>query len=136
MDGISHGLFWRKQNIKRLFKKILFLCGCDAKFNFKWMKWGFKLKKYIMKIKKKLIRIELVSMELNHFGEIAGLFWQIGCHNSRFVLFCSFWKLFTIRMIKSVKVFPFSFWKIITSFLYYFIKFKPWHKHAKWRQVI
>ena len=39
VDGISHGLFWRKQNIKRLFKTFLFLCGCDAKFSFKWMKW-------------------------------------------------------------------------------------------------
>ena len=38
--------------------------------------------------------------------------------SSRFVLFCSFWRLFTMKMIKSVKVFPFSFWKII-------IKFKP-----------
>ena len=34
--------------------------------------------------------IELVSKELNHFGLIAGLFWQIGGHSSRFVLFCSF----------------------------------------------
>ena len=31
----------------------------------------------------------------------------------KFVVFCSFWRLFTIKMIKSVKVFPFSFWKII-----------------------
>ena len=36
--------------------------------------------------------------------------------SSRFVLFCSFWRLFTIKIIKSVKVFPFSFWKIITFF--------------------
>ena len=34
--------------------------------------------------------LELVSKELNHFGVIAGLFWQIGSHSSRFVLFCSF----------------------------------------------
>jgi hypothetical protein len=34
-----------------------------------------------------------VSKELNHFGVIAGLFWQIGGHSSRFVLFCSFWRL-------------------------------------------
>ena len=33
----------------------------------------------------------------------------------RFVLFWSFWRLLTIKMIKSVKVFPFSFWKIITK---------------------
>ena len=59
--------------------------------------------------------LELVSKELNHFGVIAGLFRQIGGHSSRFVLFCSFWRLFTIKMIKSVKVFPFSFWKIITK---------------------
>jgi hypothetical protein len=60
--------------------------------------------------------LELVSKELNHFGVIADLFRQIGGHSSRFVLFCSFWRLFTIRMIKSVKLFPFSFWKIITIF--------------------
>ena len=59
--------------------------------------------------------LELVSKELNHFGVIADLFRQIGGHSSRFVLFCSFWRLFTIKMIKSVKVFPFSFWKIITK---------------------
>jgi len=40
-------------------------------------------------------RVELVSKELNHFGVIAGLFRQIGGHNSRF---CSFWRLFTIKM--------------------------------------
>ena len=34
-------------------------------------------------------------------------------------------------MIKSVKVFTFSFSKIIT-FFFYFIKFKPQHKHEKW----
>ena len=67
--------------------------------------------------------LESVSKELNHFGVIAGLFRQIGGHSSRFVLFCSFWRLFTIKMIKSVKVFPFSFWKRITIF-FYFIKFK------------
>ena len=53
--------------------------------------------------------LELVSKELNHFGGIAGLFRQIGCHSKGFVLFCSFGRLFTIKMIKSVKVFPFSF---------------------------
>ena len=65
-----------------------------------------------------------MSKELNHFGVIAGLFQQMGGHSSRFVLFCSFWRLFTIKMIKSVKVFPLSFWKIITKNSY-FIKFKP-----------
>ena len=35
-------------------------------------------------------KVELDSKELNHFGVIAGLFRQIGCHSSRFVLFCSF----------------------------------------------
>ena len=49
-----------------------------------------------------------MSKELNHFGVIADFFRQIGGHSSRFVLFCSFWRLFTIKMIKSVKVFPFS----------------------------
>ena len=61
-------------------------------------------------------RAILMYKELNHFGVIAGLFRQIGGHSSRFVLFCSFWRLFTIKMIKTVKVFPFSFWKIITTF--------------------
>ena len=36
-----------------------------------------------------------------------------------FVLFCSFWRLFTIKRIKSVKVFPFSFWKIIIFFFHH-----------------
>ena len=67
-----------------------------------------------------MIHVELVSKELNHFRVIAGLFRQIGGHSSRFVLFCSFWRLFTIKMIKSVKVFPFSFWKIITKILFFF----------------
>ena len=69
--------------------------------------------------------LELVSEELNHFGLIAGLFRQIGGHSRWFVLFCSFWILFTKIMIKSVKVFPFSFWKIIIIFFFYFIKIKP-----------
>ena len=46
--------------------------------------------------------IELVSNELNHFGVIADLFRQIGGHSNRFVLFCSFWRLFSINMIKNV----------------------------------
>ena len=41
-----------------------------------------RLKSYC---KKYLFR--LVSKELNHFGVIAGLFRQIGGHNSRFVVF-------------------------------------------------
>jgi hypothetical protein len=79
--------------------------------------------------------LELVSKELNHFGVIAGLFRQIGGHSSRFVLFCSFWRLFTIKMIKSVKVFPFSFWKIITFFLLYKIQ-TPGINMQNGRQVI
>ena len=95
--------------------------------------WFFKKYTYIIRhfIQIYAYVLELVSKELNHFGVIADLFRQIGGHSSRFVLFCSFWRLFTIKMIKSVKVFPFSFWKIITIF-FYFIKFKPRHKHAKW----
>jgi len=54
-------------------------------------------------------QVEFLSKELNHFGVIAGLFRQVGGHRCRFVLFCSFWRLFTVKMIKSVKVFPFSF---------------------------
>ena len=61
------------------------------------------------------LMVELVSKELNHFGVVADLFRQIGGHSSRIVLFCSFWRLFTIKMIKSAEVFPFSFWKIITT---------------------
>ena len=74
----------------------------------------------------------LISKELNHFGVIAGLFRQIGGHSSRFVLFCSFWRLFTIiiKMIKSVKVFSLFFLKKINIFLRH--KIKPWHKDAKW----
>ena len=45
---------------------------------------------------------------------------------SRLVVFCSFWRLFTIKMIKSVNAFPFSFWKIILH------KFQTPSKHAKW----
>ena len=72
-------------------------------------------------------------MELNHFGVVAGLFRQIGGHSSRFVLFCSFWRLFTIKMIKSVKVFHFLFEKWQQFFLFFYsIKFEPRHKHAKW----
>ena len=81
---------------------------------------------YVNHYKLQHYNLELVSKELNHSGVIAGLFRQIGGHSNRFVLFCSFWRLFTIKMIKSVEVFPFSFWKIITKrFLFFFIKFKP-----------
>ena len=52
-------------------------------------------------------KLELVSKELNHFGVIAGLFWQIGGHSSRFVLFC-FFKTFHY---KSVNYFHFLFEK-------------------------
>ena len=76
---------------------------------------SFNLHHYFM-LKIELM-LELVSKELNHFGVIAGLFRQIG--GSRFVLFCSFWRLFTLEMIKSVKVFPFSFWKIITKKMFF-----------------
>ena len=88
-----------------------------------WPNHNWPLKLFLIKILF-AVKVELVSKELNHFGVIADLFWQIGGHSSRFVLFCSFWRLFTIRMIKSVKVFPFSFWKMIT-FFFYFLKFKP-----------
>jgi hypothetical protein len=68
-------------------------------------------------------KLELVSEELNHFGLIAGLFRG---HSRWYVQFCSFWICFTKITIKSVKVFPFSFWKIIMIYLFfYFIKIKP-----------
>ena len=65
------------------------------------------------------LNLELVSKELNHFGVIADLFRQIGGHSSRFMLFCFFRRLFTKKIIKSVKVFPFSFWKITLFFSSY-----------------
>ena len=87
-------------------------------------------------VSRKADNISLITnlnfLQTNHFGVIAGLFPQIGGHSSTFVLFCSFWRLFTIKMMKSVKVFPFSFWKLII-FLFYLIKIKPRHKHAKWQ---
>ena len=91
--------------------------------------WGLHTDIFVNFLQVQVIYIALIK-ELDHFGVIAGLFRQIGGHSSRFVLFCSFWRLFTIKMIKSVKVFPFSFWKIITFF------FNSWksnsrHKHAK-----
>ena len=38
----------------------------------------------------KPLRLKLVSLELNHFEVIAGLFWQIGVHSKWFVLFALF----------------------------------------------
>ena len=81
-------------------------------------------------------KVELVSKELNHFGVIACLFRQIGGHSSRFVLFCSFWRLFTIKMIKSVKVFPFSFWKILNFFFLLYKNQTPGIDMQNGRQVI
>ena len=51
--------------------------------------------------------------ELNSFRMIAHLFRQFGGHNRRYVLVCSFWRLFTI------KIFPFSCWKLIMIFFYF-----------------
>ena len=36
---------------------------------------------------------------------------------------------FTMKIIKIVKVFPFSFWKIM---IYFFFTSNPWHNVAKW----
>ena len=44
---------------------------------------------------------------------IAHLFQQFGGHSRRYVLVCSFWRLFTI------KIFPFSCWKLIMIFFYF-----------------
>jgi hypothetical protein len=49
---------------------------------------------------KKLDKHWLEIEELNHFGVIAGLFWRIGGHSSRFVLLYSFWRLFTKKWLK------------------------------------
>ena len=62
-----------------------------------------------------------VFKELNHYRVIAGLFRQIGGHSSRFVLFCFFGRLFTIKMIKPVKVFQIFFWKIIKEKFYFLL---------------
>ena len=43
--------------------------------------------------------------------------------------FALFWRLFTIKMIKRVKVFPSSFWKIAIFFTSW--NLNPRHKHAK-----
>ena len=44
----------------------------------------------------------------------------------RICAICSFWRLFTIIMTKSVEVFQFSFWKTkLLIFFFYFIKIKP-----------
>ena len=77
--------------------------------------------------------LELVSKELNHFGFIVDLFRHIWVYTPCFILVLSalFWRLFTRKMIKSAIVF--SFWRRIFFFIFfYFIKIKPWHKHAKW----
>ena len=87
-----------KRNIKTttLYDKnsLCYLPSCVL-----WHFSSFLMNKYWILLAKKL---ELVSKEFNHFGVIAGLFRQIGDHSSIFVLFCSFWRLFTIKMIKSV----------------------------------
>ena len=95
-------------------KKILSLpCAMDSTFFSQQMApWyvltflinGFEISQpKIGKISK------LVSQELIHFRVIARLYQQIGVHSSRFVLFCSFWRLFTVKIIKSVRVYPFCF---------------------------
>ena len=44
----------------------------------------------------------------------------------RICAICSFWRLFTVIMTKSVEVFQFSFWKTkLLIFFFYFIKIKP-----------
>ena len=63
--------------------------------------------------------------------------WGSYVFSSRFVLFCSFWRLFTIKMIKSVKIFPFSFWKIITTIFFLLHKIQtPGINMQNGRQVI
>ena len=61
---------------------------------------------------------------------IVRLFRQIRGHSRWFVLFCSFWRLFTTKVFKSVIVFPFSFWKMIFFLLHN--NQTPRHKHARW----
>ena len=57
---------------------------------------------------------------------IARLFRQNGVHSCRLVLCSSIWRIFTVRMIKSVKVFAFSFWKLIMKRKNCFIKLLAW----------
>ena len=52
-----------------------------------------------------------------------------GGHISRFVLCSSIWRHFTIRMIKIVKVFVFSFWKLTHWFKYVYGTPKKWAQH-------
>ena len=84
-------------------KKILSLpCAMDSTFFSQQMApWyvltflinGFEISQpKIGKISK------LVSQELIHFRVIARLYQQIGVHSSRFALFCSFWRFFTIQI--------------------------------------
>ena len=49
------------------------------------------------------ILLKLVSHELIHFGVIARLFRQIGGHSSRFVPFCSFWRLRGSKLARLLK---------------------------------
>ena len=113
--------------------KIDYILSWKKKSNLKIMFYSTLISKDI-KIDKKL---QLNSCVMTEFSSVSLLgvdsFWgdctifssrlgfigtihilrQIGGHSSRFVLFCSFWRLFTIKIIKSVKVFLFFFWKII-----------------------
>ena len=118
---IGTSMAWRKKNVQHVYVILAnFFCILNPLL-LKTDSFFFTAGKQSIK---KDAKLELVSKELNDFGVIAGLFQQIGGRSSRFVLFCSFWRLFTIKMIKSVKVFPFSFWKIITIF-FSSLKFKP-----------
>ena len=74
-----------------------------------WKFLAFLLKIKLKDTRKFVKKVELVSKELNHFGVIAGLFWQIGGHSSKFVQFCSFWRLLTTHKddwkCKSISIF-------------------------------
>ena len=109
----------KSEKTKYWFESQFFRTGKEIRVRKKWL-WKnnlanlklvyystFQLRIYLE------VELKLVSQELLHFGVIARLFRQIGGDRSRFVLCSSIWRLFTIRMIKSVKVFAFSFWKLV-----------------------
>ena len=57
------------------------------------------------------IRKKISLLGLDTLWSYCTFFQAIGSPSSRFVLCsCYIWRFFTIRMIKSVKTFPFSFW--------------------------
>ena len=74
-----------KDGITKSTKKIPFIFGSKFLGEIQWIQFSMHT-----------ISLKLSSFKMLHFGVIAHLFWQIGCHSSRFVLWSSIWRLFTI----------------------------------------